>query len=309
MADGFVRETPGQMLREARAARGYDLDAAHEGTKIPLRLLEAIERDEYHRLSGPLYVRSFLRNYASWLQLDVDAVLRAYESVAGNPEAGGGEDMVWNEEEVVVRKVGGPWRRDVLVIAMAVLVTVLVALGVWRLIMAKGNGVGESALSGRPAAAEHALENAAARRDATAADASPGAPAAERPTTATPPPPAPADASVPFVEGTPDALVLRVLLPAPTNCSVRCDTQPAARPVVWPEQPRPLPSSDLEPGLAYAVAGGYAVYWGASDTFTLTLDETEGAAAMLNGVSLPVADWQPGQLVVLGPHTLDRIGD
>lgn len=304
MADGFARETPGQMLREARAARGYDLDAAHEGTKIPLRLLEAIERDEYHRLSGPLYVRSFLRNYASWLQLDVDAVLRAYEAVAGNPAAGGGDDMVWNEEEVVVRKVGGTWRRDVLVVAMAVVMTVLVALGVWRLLMAKGNEAGEVSLSRRPAAAELAVARAAAPGDGSTTDVESAAAATVNPPTALP-----ADASVPFVEGTPDELVLRVLLPAPTNCSVRCDTQPAARPVVWPEQPRPLPTSDLEPGLAYAVKGGYAVYWGASDTFMLTLDETAGAAAMLNGIPLPVADWQPGQVVVLGPHTLERIGD
>ena len=54
---------------------------------------------------------------------------------------------------------------------------------------------------------------------------------------------------------------------------------------------------------------GFAIYWGAHDTFTLTLGDLKDAAASLNGADLPVARWQPGQPVVLDQHTLQRLGD
>lgn len=334
MADGFANGTPGQRLREAREARGADLQTAHEGTKIPIRLLEAIERDEYHKLSGSLYARSFLRNYAGWVGLDAEDILRGYESVVGRPDAAGSEEMVWREDQVQVRRVGSTLRRDVLIGVAVVLLLALVAWGVLALI--KGDRVPDEAAPeeasaavieappepqtpsaeaeparGRPAQqpAEQD-ETMAARLARLDADSlGPGQPAATADDAPVPALPValPASAAVPFPAGTPSTLVLRVLLPAPTNCSVRCDDQRSARPVVWPDRPRPLPSRDVKPGVAYAVRDGYAIYWGARDTFTLTLGDLRDASASLNGADLPVDRWQTGQPVVLDQHTLQRL--
>jgi cytoskeleton protein RodZ len=336
MADGFANGTPGQRLREAREARGADLQTAHEGTKIPIRLLEAIERDEYHKLSGPLYARSFLRNYAGWVGLDAEDILRGYESVVGRPDASGGDEMVWREDQVQVRRVGSTLRRDVLIGVAVVLLLALVAWGILALI--KGDRVPAEAAPDEvsavvaepqpgpaqqaPAVADvpargRAAQQPAAQTEAMAArlarlDADtlgPGQPvvAPGDPPVEALPAALPASAAVPFQAGTPSTLVLRVLLPAPTNCSVRCDDQQAARPVVWPDRPRPLPARDVKPGVAYAVRDGYAIYWGARDTFTLTLGDLRDAGASLNGADLPVDRWQTGQPVVLDQHTLQRL--
>ncbi|MEZ4388425.1 MAG: helix-turn-helix domain-containing protein [Candidatus Krumholzibacteriia bacterium] len=343
MADGSANGTPGQRLRAAREARGADLEVAHESTKIPLRLIEAIERDEYHKLSGPLYVRSFLRSYAGWLGLDTGEILRAYESLAGRPESGGGDEMVWTEDQVQVRRVGSSLPRDLLIGAAVVVILALAAWGLWTIIrggdtpsepaavppeefsvivppatavdsVATPEAVGET---GKPRPGRSALQPATrpetrqARLARLEADSLLGGPRAE----ATPPAsaavlpvPVAADAAVPFIAGTPTVLVLRVLLPAPTNCSVRRDDQAAARPVVWPDRPQPLPTRDVSPGVAYAVRNGFAIYWGARDTFTLTLGALQDARASLNGADLPVDRWQPGQPVVLDQHTVQRLG-
>jgi cytoskeletal protein RodZ len=299
MADGFAAKTPGQQLREAREAKGADLQAAHEGTKIPLRLLEAMERDEYHKVSGPLYVRSFLRNYAGWLGVDTDAVLRAYEALAGSAE-GGDEDPTWSEETVEVKRVGSPGQREIWIGAAVVILVIVAALVVWRLMRDPDPDAvpATGAMTSVPAETVAAAPAETTRTEEPAADR---AVAQELPV------PWPASESVPLRGDTPRALVLRVLLPAPANCSVRCDDQPAARPVVWPDEAQPLPDRDIDPGRAYAVSGGYAIYWGADDTFTLTLGDLDGASAMLNGVALPVARWQQGQPVVLDRHTLERM--
>jgi len=335
--------TPGQRLREAREARDADLQTAHEGTKIPIRLLEAIERDEYHKLSGPLYARSFLRNYASWVGLDAEEILRGYESVAGGAASTTGDEMVWSEDRVQVRRVTSSVRRDVLIGIAVVVAVALVAWGVWSLMSGREDpdqaalgtmsvvseqpapAVQEPAVtvdapeasevaqpSARPSLpASGRAESRQERLDRLGADSLmvgllPAGPAEQ--STPALPDAMPAGQGVPFRAGTPSSLVLRVLLPAPTNCSVRCDDQQSARPVVWPEQPRPLPSEDIEPGVAYAVNEGYAVYWGARDTFTLTLGDLSGAGASLNGADLPVDRWQTGQPVVLDQYTLQRLG-
>lgn len=290
MAEGFANQTPGQWLRQARESREISLEAAHEGTKIPIRLIEALERDEYHKMSGPLYVKSFLRNYAGWLGLDVEAVLRAYENLAGSTPAGE-DDVTWSEENVRVTRVGASMRREVIIGVVAVVVVVAAGIVVWPLLSSdSGRETTESASTTASELVASPAETVAAAADSTR-DL---------------PVPWPASSDVPLQDGTPRELVLRVLLSAPTNCSVRADGQSTARPVVWPDAPQPLPDAGIEPGVAYAVRNGYAIYWGARDNFTLTLANLEGVTAMLNGVSLPVGRWQEGQPVVLDARTLQR---
>jgi len=328
MADGHSTRTPGELLRAAREARGCDLATAHEGTKIPLNLLDAIERDEYHKLSGPLYVKSFLRSYAAWLGLEPEEILRIYELAAGRPGgAPTGPEMVWSEDQVAVTRVGLPWRQYALiggglVVALAIVVgAVLVARGCAVRPTAPGADTGESvdpapahvaAAGGSPVAVPAidpgAGEKTEATMDTTAV--APGAPPSTAPatTTAALPPPARGDASLHFAGGQTYPLVLRVVLPQPTNCSVRCDGQGPGVPLVWPDAATTPPPYNVRPGLAYAVRGGFVAYWGARDNFTLTLDELRGAEVTLNGVPQPVDRWHAGQSVVLDRFTLDPNG-
>ena len=63
-------KSPGELLQQARKACGHSLDEMAERTKIPSRLLAAIEVDDYEEVAEPLYVKSFLRTYANCLDLD-----------------------------------------------------------------------------------------------------------------------------------------------------------------------------------------------------------------------------------------------
>ena len=119
-------------------------------------------------------------------------------------------------------------------------------------------------------------------------------------------PPRRGDKSLRFTGGKMHALVLRVVVPEPVNCSVLRDSEGQAMPVIWPDSPTPLPAYNIRHGLAYAVTGGYAVYWGADDHFTLVLDRLQGAEVTLNGKTLPVSRWRPGQAVVLDRYTLEH---
>lgn len=69
----------GDMLREARDARGISLAEAERDTKIRAKYLAAFEDDKLMGLPGPVYARGFLRNYAHYLGLNVQEVIELYE--------------------------------------------------------------------------------------------------------------------------------------------------------------------------------------------------------------------------------------
>lgn len=65
----------GEALREAREERGLSLDDAAIETRIRATHLAALEREEYERLGGDVYVRGFIRSYARAVGIDPEPLL------------------------------------------------------------------------------------------------------------------------------------------------------------------------------------------------------------------------------------------
>lgn len=74
-------DTIGRRLKEARLARHISLQDTSEATRIRLRYLEALEADDYSIMPSAAQARGFLRNYASFLGLDLDQILGEIQSV------------------------------------------------------------------------------------------------------------------------------------------------------------------------------------------------------------------------------------
>jgi cytoskeletal protein RodZ len=70
MSDDF-----GKQFVEARNVRGVTLEEAAEATKIKVEYLSAIEENNYNFDLSDIYVRGFIKIYAKYLQMDVDAVM------------------------------------------------------------------------------------------------------------------------------------------------------------------------------------------------------------------------------------------
>ncbi len=60
----------GQTLRQGREERGLTPEQAAFQSKVPLRLLQALESDDYHTLPDAAYLTRFLHEYARLLKLD-----------------------------------------------------------------------------------------------------------------------------------------------------------------------------------------------------------------------------------------------
>src|SRR4051812_9411827 len=67
MGDGA---TLGETLRRARELRGLTVPQVSATTKIPVRLLEALERDDFHAAPRGMYLRAEVLAYADAVGLD-----------------------------------------------------------------------------------------------------------------------------------------------------------------------------------------------------------------------------------------------
>ncbi|HST35803.1 MAG TPA: helix-turn-helix domain-containing protein, partial [Allosphingosinicella sp.] len=72
--EGEVFVSTGEQLKRAREAKGLSLDDVANQTRIPIRHLQAIEREEWDALPAPTYAVGFARNYANAVGLDGAAI-------------------------------------------------------------------------------------------------------------------------------------------------------------------------------------------------------------------------------------------
>jgi len=70
----------GARLKQARVARGISLAQIAAVTRISTRSLEAVERNDFSKLPGGIFTRSFVRAYAGEVGLDPEAALQQFLS-------------------------------------------------------------------------------------------------------------------------------------------------------------------------------------------------------------------------------------
>lgn len=83
---GDSMATFGENLRREREMRGVSLGEISDATKIGLRTLEALEANEFEKLPGGIFTRSFIRAYAKYIGLDEEAVMAEFQLVAPAPD-------------------------------------------------------------------------------------------------------------------------------------------------------------------------------------------------------------------------------
>lgn len=71
-----VQESVGTILRRRRESSSLSLHDAEEATKISKNYLLALEEDRHEEFPSPVYLKGFLKNYATWLGLQEEELTR-----------------------------------------------------------------------------------------------------------------------------------------------------------------------------------------------------------------------------------------
>jgi cytoskeletal protein RodZ len=118
----------GEQLRLAREARGISLRHISDQTRISIRYLEAIEADDYKRLPGGIFNRSFIKAYAKQIGFDEKEALDGYLRTAR--EQGESDEVATTPYRSHVYTDGGS-RSPLVTLLLTILILAILSLGVY----------------------------------------------------------------------------------------------------------------------------------------------------------------------------------
>jgi cytoskeletal protein RodZ len=75
-------ESVGDFLRQTRQQRGIALEQLASGTKISLRMLRALEANDFQQIPSEVVARGFIRSYARFLGIDEEHILKKFQESA-----------------------------------------------------------------------------------------------------------------------------------------------------------------------------------------------------------------------------------
>jgi cytoskeleton protein RodZ len=271
----------GETLRRERLRTGLDLEKIARETKISTRTLELIEADQFEKLPGGVFARSFVRQYARVVGLDEEEMVRGLEKfLEPSPDPIPAMQEAVKQPEIRVPRVprwdsaGSRLRSNSSLPALGLVVLVIVACSAaytWWQKSGRALAPADSRQSTETAHAAKTPEPAEPAESVQAATATPG------PTT--PPTTTPVEAES------------RAPEPAAQRASgtVTADASGSALHIGL---------TAAEPTWVRAVANGKVVFSGviqanetkdlsAADTVTLRIGNAGGVAISLNGRAIP----------------------
>jgi len=120
----------GEKLRLEREAHGIALRDISEQTRISMRYLEAIESDDYRRLPGGIFNRSFIRAYAKFVGFDEQEAIEEYTRTLHEHGESGDDDSPKHFRSLVYTD-DSPRRSPLLTLLLAIIILAVLSLAVW----------------------------------------------------------------------------------------------------------------------------------------------------------------------------------
>jgi len=129
-----MAESIGEKLRLAREARGIVLRDISEQTRISIRYLEAIEKDDFRRLPGGIFNRSFIRAYAKFIGYDENNALEDYARTLRERGQSDDEGSRVHQSLVYTDDGGSHSRSPLITLLLAIIILAALSLAVWAVL-------------------------------------------------------------------------------------------------------------------------------------------------------------------------------
>jgi cytoskeleton protein RodZ len=113
----------GTTLRQARIARDLSLEQVSTELRIEVQQLEALEQDRFERIGVPVFIKGYVRQYGTFLGLDVRDLLAQYYKQNSLKEI-----QIQPSKTIKLRDER---QITVWIVATLILVGLFIALGVW----------------------------------------------------------------------------------------------------------------------------------------------------------------------------------
>lgn len=102
----------GSVLHAARISKKLSIDQVSQAIHLSAKQIQALENNDFSLLPEPVITRGFIRNYANFLDVDVEPLLRRYRSLV--PQEERSIVVKANVNEVMSQHTHQPWLMYVL---------------------------------------------------------------------------------------------------------------------------------------------------------------------------------------------------
>jgi len=144
---------PGELLRDAREQRGLSARQLADELHLDLKVIQALEANDFEAIGPAVYTKGYLRKYAEVLGLAPDEVLAQYHAFSGEPGmpqvlptasalAPGASRRSQSRVSLLKPEGSGAWRKWLWIVLALVLAGGLGWLAKWLLERAGSGGLG-----------------------------------------------------------------------------------------------------------------------------------------------------------------------
>ena len=72
----------GDLLRDTRIEKNLTIEQVADDTYISIRLIEALEKEQYEKFNSEMYLVGFLKCYAEYLEIDSEYIVRRFRNIS-----------------------------------------------------------------------------------------------------------------------------------------------------------------------------------------------------------------------------------
>ena len=123
---GFANSV-GELFRNKRETKKLSLNEAHQDTRMSIDVLRALENDDFGSFESEIYLKGFIKNYASYLEIAPDFALQILDGQRGDKKASRG--TTWDIEETVKEeKIKSPQILGRFIVPALVIIIVILSI-------------------------------------------------------------------------------------------------------------------------------------------------------------------------------------
>lgn len=145
-----MEATIGEQLRLAREGRGISLREISDQTRISMHYLEAIESNDYKRLPGGIFNRSFVKAYARYVGYDEKEAIEGYARYMRDSGDAGEEVNTTPYHSKVYTDSASATRSPLLTVVLAIVILAIMtalALGLVQWVKRRSGAIHHEALN------------------------------------------------------------------------------------------------------------------------------------------------------------------
>ena len=132
-------QRPGEYLRQVRVSQNRDINAVAADLNMPLKALQALEKDDYKSLPEATFIKGYYRSYAKYLKVDATAIIQRFDDIYQNDTGLLPNHALNNSPIKIMGKLPGSnsdrnkkWLKRAVIAAIAMLVIWAVIAGVQK---------------------------------------------------------------------------------------------------------------------------------------------------------------------------------